>query len=361
MKYADEYRDVGLTRPLLQELQAVKRPMRIMEVCGSHTMAIARSGLRGLLPKNIELISGPGCPVCVTAQAHIDTMIALAKHPGVRLAVFGDMFHVPGSHGSLSTAVASGGQASIVYSPMDALTLAQQNPGEEVIFFAVGFETTTPGVAATILAATAMGVKNFSVFSTHKTMPAPLHALLQDPELALDGLLCPGHVAAIIGATAFAEFSEKYHLACCIAGFENVDLLSGLLLLARRITAHEFHLDNAYGRVVSWQGNKRAQQVVAEVFAPVDMRWRGLGMLPQSGLAIRGKYRQFDAGKRFLLTIPEAKEPPGCRCGNVIRGKIHPPACPLFGRRCTPETPIGPCMVSGEGACAAWHNTVLLS
>jgi len=361
MKYADEYRDAALTRPLLEELQSQKQPMRVMEVCGSHTMAIARSGLRGLLPKHIELISGPGCPVCVTAQTHIDTMIALAKLSGVRLAAFGDMFRVPGSQHSLTTAMAEGGRATVVYSPMDALTWAQQNPNEEVVFFAVGFETTTPGVAATILAAEAAGVKNFSVFSTHKTMPAPLHALLQDSELALDGLLCPGHVAAITGAAVFAEFSEKYHLACCIAGFETADLLSGLLLLARRISAREFQLDNAYGRAVSWQGNQRAQRVVAEVFAPVDMLWRGLGMLPQSGLAIRDKYRQFDAEKRFSVNIPKAQEPPGCRCGDIIRGKIHPPSCPLFGRRCTPANPIGPCMVSGEGACAAWHNTVPLS
>ena len=357
MKHADEYRDPALARPLLEELQSVKQPMRVMEVCGSHTTAIARSGLRGLLPKHIELISGPGCPVCVTAQTHIDTMIALAKLPGVRLAAFGDMFRVPGSETSLSTAMAEGARATVVYSPMDALNLARQNTDEEVIFFAVGFETTTPGVAATILAAAAAGVKNFSVFSTHKTMPAPMHALLQDPELALDGLLCPGHVAAIAGAAAFQIFSDKYHLACCIAGFETADLLSGLLLLARRIAARESRLDNAYGRAVSWQGNQRAQQVVAEVFAPVDTMWRGLGMLPESGLAIREKYRQFDAGGRFSVTIPEAKEPAGCRCGDVIRGKIHPPSCPLFGRRCTPASPIGPCMVSGEGACAAWHDT----
>ncbi|MDR3089664.1 MAG: hydrogenase formation protein HypD [Desulfobulbaceae bacterium] len=354
MKYADEYRDTALALPLLRELQAVKRPMRIMEICGSHTMAIAKSGLRQVLPEHIELISGPGCPVCVTAQSHIDTMIELARQPRTRLATFGDMFRVPGVHGSLSAAMAEGAKAAVVYSPIEALELARRHADEEIIFFAVGFETTAPGVAATILAAKAAGLNNFSVFSSHKTMPAPLHALLSDPNLALDGLLCPGHVAAIIGASAFQVFCDDYHLACCVAGFELADLLSGLVMLARRISAGEARLDNAYERTVSWLGNERAQRMLVEVFEPVDMLWRGLGMLAGSGLGLRDKYREFDAAVRFSFSVAETKEPAGCRCGDVIRGAIQPPACPLFRRICGPGNPIGPCMVSGEGACAAW-------
>ena len=356
MKYLDEYRDSRLLPLLLQELrQSVTRPMRIMEVCGSHTLAIFRSGLRSVLPPGLELISGPGCPVCVTAAAHIDAFIAIAQLPGVRTATFGDLFRVPGSQSSLAQASAAGAAVQLVYSPMDALEMAEKNPQEHIVFLSVGFETTTPGVAATILAARQRRLQNFSVFATQKTMPAPLHLLLSDPELAIDGLLCPGHVASIIGAGAFQELADRYHIACAVAGFESADLLKGLSSLARQITAGQAKVENVYSRAVSWEGNQRARHAVEQVFAPVDMQWRGLGTIAGSGLAIRPEFAAFDAGARFPLHLPASREPRGCRCGDIFKGKATPPDCPLFASRCTPADPVGPCMVSSEGSCAAYY------
>mgnify|MGYP001294672466 CR=1 FL=1 len=357
MKYFDEYRDGAIARALVADLQkAVTRPMRIMEVCGSHTMAIFRNGIRSILPEGLELISGPGCPVCVTSASHMDAFIAMADQPGVRVAIFGDLFRVPGSNGSLANASSRGAKVDIVYSPMDALDLAAQHPRDLVVFLGVGFETTTPTIAATILAARNRNIANFAVFATQKTVPAALTALLEDPELQLNGLLCPGHVSAIIGAGAYVPFAEKYHIACVIAGFETTDLLTSLILLAQQIGAGEARVENAYGRVVAWEGNARAQQMVAEIFEPCDTQWRGLGLIPGSGLKIREKYRDFDAEARLDITLPPAAEPKGCLCGNILKGINNPRHCPLFGSRCTPASPVGPCMVSSEGTCAAFHK-----
>lgn len=357
MKHLDEYRDVNLALPLVYELKkAVTTPLRIMEVCGSHTMAIFRNGLRTILPPGMELVSGPGCPVCVTSASHMDAFIAMADRPGVRVAIFGDLFRVPGTKGSLAEASSRGAKVDIVYSPMDALNIAARNPDELVVFLGVGFETTTPGIAATILTAANTGVKNFTVFSTQKTMPAPMEALLSDPALKIDGLLCPGHVSSITGAGIWQPLAEKYQLACVVSGFETADLLRSLILLARQVGSNDIKVENVYPRAVSWQGNSRAARVVDEIFAPCDMDWRGLGRIPASGLKIREKYAQFDAEVRLDITLPEAKEPKGCMCGNILKGMSTPRQCPLFASRCTTATPVGPCMVSSEGTCAAYYK-----
>jgi hydrogenase expression/formation protein HypD len=357
MKYFDEYRDSLLAKTLVGELQkAVTKPLRIMEVCGSHTMAIFRNGIRTVLPEGVELISGPGCPVCVTSASHMDAFIAMADKPGVRVAIFGDLFRVPGSNGSLANASSRGAKVDIVYSPIDALELAKKHPEDLVVFLGVGFETTTPTIAATILAAKNQNITNFVVFSTQKTVPPALTALLEDPELRINGLLCPGHVSAIIGAGAYVPYAEKYGIACVIAGFEPTDLLNGLILLARQIGSGHAKVENTYERVVSWEGNARAMKMVDEIFEPADMEWRGLGVIPGSGLKIRKKYQEFDAEVRLEITLPEAQEAKGCICGKILKGINNPRECPLFNTRCTPSTPIGPCMVSSEGTCAAFHK-----
>ena len=357
MKHLDEYRAGNLVKPLVEELKrTVSKPIRVMEVCGSHTMAIFRNGLRSILPDGMELVSGPGCPVCVTSASHMDAFIAMADHPGVRVTIFGDLFRVPGTHTSLAEASSRGAQVDIVYSPMDALELAIQNPDQLVVFLGVGFETTTPGIAATILAAKTRNVENFVVFSTQKTMPAPMEALLSDPELKIDGLLCPGHVSSIIGAGAWLPMAVKYRLACVVGGFETADLLKSLILLARQVGNNDIKVENAYTRAVSWEGNLRAQKMVEEIFEPADMDWRGLGRIPASGLKIREKYSAFDAEVRLDITLPQAEEPKGCMCGNILKGMNNPKECPLFDTRCTPANPIGPCMVSSEGTCAAFYK-----
>ncbi|MFH0781345.1 MAG: hydrogenase formation protein HypD [Pseudomonadota bacterium] len=357
MKYLDEYRDSNLAKPLVEELRkAVTKPLRVMEVCGSHTMAIFRNGIRSILPKGMELVSGPGCPVCVTSASHMDAFIDMADRPGVRVAIFGDLFRVPGSHGSLAEASSRGAKVEIVYSPMDALELAVNNPDELVVFLGVGFETTTPGIAATILAAKNNNINNFAVFSTQKTMPAPMEALLSDPALRIDGLLCPGHVSSIIGAGAWEPLAKKYHLACVVGGFETADLLKCLILLARQVGNNDIKVENVYHRAVAWECNHRASTMVAEIFEPADMDWRGLGRIPLSGLKIREKYAAFDAEVRLKVTLPEAQEPKGCLCGNILKGMNTPRECPLFNSRCTPANPIGPCMVSSEGTCAAYYK-----
>jgi len=358
MKYLDEFRDQKLAVPLLEELQrAVTKPFRVMEVCGTHTMSIFRSGMRSLLPEGLELVSGPGCPVCVTSASHIDAIISMAELANTRIALFGDLFRVPGSKSiSLANASSRGAHVEVVYSAMDSLELARKYPDDLIIFLGVGFETTTPGIAATILAAHNQGIDNFAVFSTHKVMPPPLIALLDDPELQIDGLLCPGHVSAIIGADAYQPLVDKYDLACVVGGFESSDILQALILLARQIAAGEPKVENAYTRVVNREGNLRATKMVEEIFEPADMEWRGLGMIPKSGLAIRDKYARFDVEKRLDITLETAEEPKGCRCGEILKGKEQPPTCPLYGKRCTPENPIGPCMVSSEGTCAAFYK-----
>jgi hydrogenase expression/formation protein HypD len=357
MKHLDEYRDKALVKPLVAELaRSVSKPVRLMEVCGTHTMAIFRNGVRSILPEGMEIVSGPGCPVCVTSASHMDAFIAMAEMAGVRVTIFGDLFRVPGSNGSLAQASSRGAKIDIVYSPMDALEIAKNNPEDMVVFLGVGFETTTPAIGATILTAQREHIDNFCVFSTHKVIPGPLELLMQDPDLKINALLCPGHVSAIIGAGAYQPFVDKFGLSCVVAGFEPADLLNGLILLARQVSENNPRVENIYPRAVSWEGNGRAISMVDEIFEPVDMEWRGLGVLPLSGLAIKEKYAHFDAQKRLDITIKESGEAKGCLCGQILKGKTIPPQCPLFDKRCTPANPIGPCMVSSEGTCAAYHK-----
>lgn len=357
MKHLDEYRSPLLAKALVEELkEAVTTPLKVMEICGSHTMAIFRDGIRSILPAGIELISGPGCPVCVTSAAHMDSFIAMADQPGVRVAIFGDLFRVPGSKGSLAHASSRGAAVEIVYSPMDALELAQANPRELVVFLGVGFETTTPGIAATILAAHNKKIDNFAVFSTQKTMPAPMDVLLADPELTIHGLLCPGHVSAIVGAGAWQRFADQYGLACVVGGFETADLLKALIVLAKQVGEGSPRVENMYPRVVTEEGNRRAQKMVEEIFEPCSTQWRGLGTIADSGLAIRDSYSRYDALQRLEIPPADAREPKGCLCGEILKGKKTPLLCPLFDTACTPSTPVGPCMVSSEGICAAYHK-----
>lgn len=357
MKYVDEYRNRDMVRALTNKLHGlIDRPIRIMEVCGTHTMSIFRHGIRNMLPRQIELISGPGCPVCVTPSGVIDAFVELAGRPGVIITTFGDMVRVPGSSASLADARAQGADVRIVYSPMDALTLAAKEPEHMVVFLSVGFETTTPTIAATTLAAKRLGRENFFIFPANKIMPPPLDALLQDPGLQVDGLLCPGHVSIISGSNSFRFLVDRYGLACAVAGFEPTDILLAIIALVGQVQSGNPLVENCYDRAVTEQGNSRARGLVDEIFLPVDSEWRGLGVIPASGLALREAYSAFDITKKLAIRIAPSGEPEGCRCGEILKGICTPPNCPLFGRRCTPGKPVGPCMVSSEGTCGAWYR-----
>ncbi len=354
MKYIDEFRDQDLVQEIVRRIARLNRPATIMEVCGTHTMAAARFGLRSLLPEQVALISGPGCPVCVTAQTDIDAFLALGDEPDVILTSFGDMLRVPGSHTSLERRRAQGAAVKVVYSPLDAVDLARQEPRKHVIFFGVGFETTMPAIAMAIRLASEQQLDNFSVLCVHKTMPAALRALLASEELRVSGLLCPGHVTTIIGAEAFDFIPREFGIPCAITGFEPLDMLLGIESILRQLQETRARVDNVYTRVVKVQANPRAQVLLSEVFEVCDAEWRGIGRLPQSGLRFREEYASFDASKAFPLSVGPSEEPAGCRCGEVLRGILNPTKCPLFRRVCNPEDPVGPCMVSAEGACSAY-------
>lgn len=356
-KISEDFRNSDLAEKLTRRIhEAVDRPMRIMEVCGTHTMAIFRHGIRSLLPENVDLISGPGCPVCVTSAGDIDRIIELAEVPGIIITTFGDLLRVPGSTGrTLATARAEGARVKIVYSPTDALKIAQSTD-RPVIFPAIGFETTIPVIAASVFEAKQKNISNFMLLVSHKLVPPALHVLLGDPELRLDGLLCPGHVSAIIGSRAYEPFAEKYHIPCVIAGFEPLDILSAVCMLAGQIRRGEALVENSYGRVVTGEGNPRARRMIDMTFEPCDARWRGLGDIPDSGLKLRPEFMQHDAAHYFGLSSELVPEPRGCRCGEILTGRVKPPECPLFNTRCTPTDPVGPCMVSSEGTCAAYSR-----
>lgn len=322
-------------------------PVTLMEVCGTHTMAIARHGLKAFLPRSVRLVSGPGCPVCVTPVGYLDHARALARVPGVVIASFGDLVRVPGSSGSLES---DGAPVEIVPSPLSALDLARRRPHDEVVFLAVGFETTIPTVAATILAAENEGIANFSVLCAHRTIPAALAALTDG--LHLHGLLCPGHVSAVTGLDIYEPLSAR-GVACVVAGFEPLHILLAFAMLLDQLATGRSTVENAYRHVVRPEGNPRARALAAQVFEPCDATWRGLGMIPGSGLRLRPEHRSCDAASRFSVEIEPPVEPAGCLCGNILRGAASPRECPLFGSVCTPETPRGACMVSSEGTCAA--------
>lgn len=357
MKYQDEYRDrelvQGLAAAIAREAACLPEPIRLMEVCGTHTMSIAQYGLKSLLPPQVCLVSGPGCPVCVTPVGYIDQAIALAGLPDLILTTFGDLLRVPGSHSSLLAERAKGADIRIVYSPLDAVKLAAELPSKRVVFLGVGFETTTPAVGGAVLAAQRQGLHNFFVLASHKTMPEPMEALSADPGLMIRGYLCPAHVSTVIGGGAYQPLAEKYGIPCVVSGFEPADILQSILMLVRQVVAGKAEVEIQYSRAVSWQGNPRAQAIIAQVFEKCDAQWRGLGTIAGSGLVIGRSWQGFDAAVALPVPLPQPVEPPGCRCGEVLTGRVAPRECPLFGKRCTPETPVGACMVSSEGSCAA--------
>ena len=341
---------------LFQEAAAgLPRSVRFMEVCGTHTMALFETGVRAVMPENVELISGPGCPVCVTTDGYIDAAIDLAANHNVTLATFGDMVRVPGSHGSLEALQSRGGRIAVVYSPLMAVEMARRSPQEEIVFLAVGFETTVPAVARAVDIAAQEKIENFSILAAHKTIPPALHALLGGGT-KLDGLLCPGHVSAIIGSDAYEPIVRAHHIPCVVSGFEASDMLRALTMLVKQVIAGTPRVENAYVRAVQPEGNPKAQELIWKVFQPCDADWRGLGTIPGSGLELCDTYRGFDARVRFNVPIPDSKPRAGCRCGQILKGEARPIDCPLFGKACTPESPSGPCMVSSEGTCAAYYK-----
>jgi hydrogenase expression/formation protein HypD len=357
MRLTDRFRDPEAARAVAEAIHARStRPVRLMEFCGGHTHAILRFGIPSLLPETVDLRSGPGCPVCVTSAGDLDRAIALARVPEVILTTFGDMIRVPGSHTSLAQAKAEEADVRVVYSPLDALEVARQNPGRPVIFLGVGFETTAPMVASAVLTADREGLDNFTVFSTHKLTPPATLAILDAGEVALDGVIGPGHVTTVIGSDAWRFLPDDYGMPCAIAGFEPLDLLRAILTLVTMAEEGDPRVDNTYARSVKAGGNPSAQQALERVFEVSDAEWRGFGSVPRSGLRVRDAYARFDAGRRFSVEVAPAREPPGCRCGDVLRGVLLPPECPLFAKACTPQKPIGPCMVSAEGACAAYYR-----
>lgn len=355
-------RDPHLCRSLLDRLQAALdgRSLRFMEVCGTHTVSIFQSGLRSLLPEQVRHLSGPGCPVCVTHDAEVAAFLDLAGRDGIILATFGDLLRVPGPGGkSLKHAKAQGARVEIVYSPLDALTLAAEHPGDMVVFLGIGFETTAPTVAATILTAQQRGLDNFSVLSLHKLVPPALRALLDDPqqqEQPIEAFLLPGHVSTILGLAPYAFLAGEYHVPAVVGGFEPADILLALCLMAEQRRDGRAEVVNAYARAVDDGGNPRARALLEQCFQPADALWRGIGRIPQSGLALRETFARFDAMRRLDLRLPDVPPLPGCRCGQVLKGRLTPPQCPLFGKACTPATPVGPCMVSTEGSCAAYFK-----
>lgn len=347
------------TRDLTEQITAACNDLgrvRIMEVCGTHTVSIFRNGIRSLLPTSLRLVSGPGCPVCVTAQRYIDAAIELALREGVIVTTYGDMMRVPGSSGSLEESRAAGARVHIVNSARAALQVARRHPDSPVVFLAVGFETTAPATAATILEADQAGVENFSVLMCHKLIVPAMLALLEDGDVPLDGFLCPGHVSVIIGANAYRHIVERYDKACVVAGFEPEQILIGLLELVRMIAGNRAAVENVYASVVSPHGNQVALELLDRVFVRADAPWRALGVIPDSGLELAPTYQRFDALGRFGISLGEDKDDPACRCGEVIQGKVDPDECSLFAKVCTPLHAVGPCMVSSEGTCAAWYK-----
>lgn len=361
MQYLNAFRDsdaAAWLRTEITQLGAVLekqgRQVRIMEVCGTHTMAIARCGIRGILPKNVRVVSGPGCPVCVTPAGYVDAAVDLAER-GVIVASFGDMLRVPGTRGSLAEARSRGARVEVGYSPRVALELARKNEGE-VVFLGIGFETTTPTVVNLVREAEQEGIQNLSILTAFRLVPPALAALGTDPELAIDAFLCPAHVSAIIGANAYLPFVGEDGLPCVVAGFEPLDILLGLKGILAQLVEGRAEVENQYSRVVRAEGNRRAQKLIQQFLIPADARWRGLGMVPLSGLVLRPEYQDYDAAKRHGVKIGAGAPPKGCRCGDVIKGKLAPEDCPLFGKSCTPAAPLGPCMVSSEGSCAASYK-----
>jgi len=356
MKYIDEYRKKDLILSVSEKLKSIStKAIVLMEVCGGHTMAIHRFGLLSLLPPTIRLISGPGCPVCVSSQLFIDTAMAYSKVPGVIVTTYGDLIRVPGSTTSLEKERASGGDIRIIYSVLESLGIAKKNPDKSVIFLGIGFETTAPATAAAILQAKRENITNFFVLSAHKVMPPVMEALVKEGVI-IDGFIAPGHVSAITGTAIYNDLASVFGLGVVVSGFEPVDMMQSVLMLAVQIESGKSKVEVQYQRVVNSEGNKIAQQMLNEVFELRDDRWRGLGLIAKSGLKIRDNLSSFDAEKHFTVEVPESSEPKGCICGQILRGLKTPVDCGLFGKKCTPSEPVGACMVSGEGTCATYFK-----
>jgi len=357
IKHLEEYRDSEISRLLAEKIRKIsKKHVRLMEVCGTHTVSIFRSGIRSILPDTVSLISGPGCPVCVTAQREIDAFIELSKVDDVVITTFGDLMRVPGTGSSLQKERADGRDIRMVYSTFDALNIAQQNPEKKVVFLGVGFETTAPTIAASVFSARQMDIKNFYVYSAHKLVPPALDALMSTDDTRIDGFILPGHVSLVIGTNAYRPFFNRHRIPCVVAGFEPADLLRAISMLVAQIESDAPKLENAYPRAVTPDGNRKAQKILYDVFKTVDTSWRGIGTILQSGLKIRNEFEIFDAQKMVEFTVPDSKDPKGCACGEILTGAKIPPQCPLYKSACTPVDPVGPCMVSSEGTCAAYYR-----
>jgi len=357
LKYIEECRDACLSKGLIKKIKAIsKKKLRLMEVCGTHTMSIFRHGIRSVLPENITLLSGPGCPVCVTAQKDIDAFVAFARIKDVIVTTFGDLIKVPGSGSTLGKEKAEGADVRIVYSVFDAVNLAKDNPDKEVVFCGVGFETTIPTIAAGILMAAAEKMDNFSVYSSNKLTPPALAALMETDGVQVDGFILPGHVSVMNGTNAYRDTFETYDIPSVIAGFEPIDILKAVLLLIQQNESGKPALENAYPRAVSDQGNIKAKQIMNQVYEVCNATWRGLGEIPSSGMKLKKDYQLFDAAVKFGIDMPDTPEPIGCTCGQILMGLKTPERCALYKKTCTPMTPIGPCMVSSEGSCAAFYR-----
>lgn len=349
--------DTLTTEEKLAAINSVKSKINIMEVCGTHTMSISKNGLRNVLPDNVNLISGPGCPVCVTPNIYLDYIYELSLKEDIIIATYGDMIRVPGSLPSmtLENAKAKGAKVRMVYSSIDAVNIAKENPNFKVVFLGIGFETTAPATAIAISEAENMGLKNFYVLSMHKLVEPVMRAILEDKTLIIDGFICPGHVAVVIGEEGF-NFLEKYECPGVIAGFEGEEVIDGVYELVRSIEAGQFEIKNVYNKLVKVSGNKVAQSIINNIFDVKDDYWRGIGLVAKSGLKLKEEYREYDIESMFPIDYSEDKKNTACQCGEVLKGKIRPNECKLFGKICTPENPIGPCMVSGEGSCAAYYR-----
>lgn len=356
MKLLEGFRDPQTAEGLLRAIGDLAQDLprvRLMEVCGTHTVSIFRHGIRGLLPENVRLLSGPGCPVCVTPRAFLDQAVCLAQQPDVILVSFGDMMRVPGSRSSLEEERAQGRDVRVAYSPLEALQTAKSNPRRRVVFLGVGFETTAPAVAATLIKAREEGIKNFWVLGAHKRVVPAMEAILRSEEVSLEGFICPPHVSAVIGSQPYGLLAECWRMPCVITGFEPLDILHGIYMLLSQILRKEHKVEVQYRRGVPPQGNPVALRIMEEVFQVEDSLWRGLGNIPESGLGIKESFSAWDARICFDLQPEDVGDPPECRCGEVLRGVVEPGDCKMFGNLCTPQRPLGPCMVSGEGACAA--------
>lgn len=356
MKFLSEFRDAGLAKGVISQIhRRSKTPARFMEFCGGHTVTIFRYGIRQVLPATIQMLSGPGCPVCVTANADLDKAIALAQMPGVIVTTFGDMLKVPGSHLSLQEIKAEGADVRVVYSTMDAVHIAEENPSKRVVFLGIGFETTAPTVAASILYAEEKHLKNYYALSVHKLCPPVIKVLLDSGEVNLDGLICPGHVSAVIGSRAWDFIARDYGIPCVVSGFEPLDVLQCVDMLVAQVEEGSSRVEIAYRRGVRPEGNPEALRLMNEVFEPCPAQWRGMGTIPDSGLKLRSAYQRFDAECAFDIDPGPTSEPQGCICGDILRGVKTPLDCDLFRNSCTPEDPVGPCMVSSEGSCATYY------